>query len=153
VHCAPTIFECARRLHTGCMKLNIRQAAEHSGVSVHTLRYYERIGLLDGVGRSSSGYREYDDRALGCIRFMTMLRETGMGIQQMLEFTELERSGAASFGTRYHLLQSHRAGLMAHMARLQGHMRYLDEKVEYFWKLEQREQGKRVDVPVVSSSV
>ena len=45
------------------------------------------------------------------------------------------------------------AGLMSHMAKLQEHMRYLDQKVEYFWKLEQREQAKRVDVQVVSPSV
>ncbi len=133
--------------------LNIQQAAQHSSVSVHTLRYYERIGLLDNVGRTSSGYREYDDHALDCIRFMTMLRETGMDIQQMLEFTDLERSGATSFGTRYRLLPSHRAGLMSHMAKLQEQMQYLDQKVEYFWKLEQREQAKRVDVQVVSPSV
>jgi DNA-binding transcriptional MerR regulator len=120
--------------------LNIQQAAHRNKISVHTLRYYERIGLLEGVERTSSGYREYDERALGRIRFLTMLRDTGMSIQQMLEFTDLERSGAASFGNRYRLLQAHRAELMNRMARLQEHLKYLDEKVEYYWALEQRQR-------------
>jgi DNA-binding transcriptional MerR regulator len=120
--------------------LNIQEAAAQAGVSAHTLRYYERVGLLEGVSRTGSGYREYDDRAMARIRFLTMLRETGMGIQQMLEFTRLERSGAASFGNRYRLLQTHRSELMQRMARLQEHLRYLDEKVEYYWALEQRQQ-------------
>lgn len=124
--------------------LNIQQAARKSGVSVHTLRYYERIGLLEGVTRTPSGYREYDERALGRIRFLTMLRDTGMSIQQMLEFTDLERSGEASFGSRYRLLQAHRAELMERKARLQDHLKYLDEKVEYYWALEQRQQVKQV---------
>ena len=122
--------------------LNIQQAAERTGVSPHTLRYYERIGLLEGVKRTGSNYREYDDRALERVGFLTMLRHTGMSIQQMLEFTELERSGAASFGSRYRLLQAHRAELMGRMARLQEHMKYLDAKVEYYWALEQREREK-----------
>ena len=140
------IFECARRLHTEGMTevLNIQQAAQQSGVSPHTLRYYERIGLLEGVHRTASGYREYDQRALDRIRFLTCLRNTGMSIQQMLEFTDLERSGEASFGNRYRLLQAHRAELMTRMAQLQEHLKYLDEKVEYYWRLEQRQQAKKV---------
>jgi DNA-binding transcriptional MerR regulator len=146
---AASIFECAQRLHTEGMTnmaevLNIQQAAQLSGVSAHTLRYYERIGLLEGVQRTASGYREYDQSALGRIRFLTMLRDTGMSIQQMLEFTALERSGEASFGNRYRLLQAHRAELMTRMARLQEHLKYLDEKVEYYWRLEQRQLKKVV---------
>ena len=133
--------------HLNIRHLNIQEAAHQSGVSVHTLRYYERIGLLEGVGRTQSGYREYDERALGRVRFLSMLRDTGMSIQQMLEFTELERSGAASFGSRYRLLQAHRSELMQRMARLQEHMKYLDEKVEYYWGLEQRQQAKKIPSP------
>jgi DNA-binding transcriptional MerR regulator len=120
--------------------LNIQEAAQHSGVSVHTLRYYERIGLLDHIERTSSGYREYDDRALARVRFLNMLRKTGMSIQQMLEFTALERSGAASFGSRYRLLQTHRAKLMDSISELQTHLKYLDEKVDYYWGLEERQK-------------
>jgi DNA-binding transcriptional MerR regulator len=121
--------------------LNIQEAAQHSGVSVHTLRYYERIGLLEQIERTSSGYREYDDRALGRIRFLNMLRRTGMSTQQMLEFTALERSGAVSFGSRYRLLQAHRARLMESISELQTHLKYLDEKVDYYWGLEERQKN------------
>lgn len=118
----------------------IQEAARLSGVTVHTLRYYERVGLLAPVGRSGSGYRLYTEGDLGRVRFLTMLRRTGMPIAQMLAFSELERQGQASFGARYALLERHRAELMARMAELQRHLSYLDEKVRYYWNLEQRQR-------------
>lgn len=121
-------------------RFTIQEAALRSGVSVHTLRYYERIGLLEAVDRSDSGHRAYTPQDLGRLRFLTMLRRTGMSIQQMLAFAELERHGNATFGARYELLEQHRVQLMARMAELQQHLTYLDEKVRYFWALEQRQQ-------------
>jgi hypothetical protein len=54
----------------------IEEAAERTGISAHTLRYYERIGLLEPVGRASSGHRRYGPNDLGSIEFLTLLRQT-----------------------------------------------------------------------------
>lgn len=121
----------------------IQEAAQHSGVTVHTLRYDERVGLLAPVGRSGSGYRQYTAPDLARVRFLTMLRATGMSVQQMQSFTALERQDQASFGPRYQLLEAHRQGLMARMADLQRHLGHLDEKVRHYWELEQRQQREK----------
>nr|WP_281378311.1 MerR family DNA-binding protein [Deinococcus budaensis] len=77
---------------------------------------------------------------LGRVRFLTMLRRTGMPIEQMRAFVALEREGQASFGARYELLAAHRQDLMARLAELEGHLTYLDEKVRSYWELEQRRE-------------
>ena len=62
--------------------MTISEAAEASGLTAHTLRYYERAGLLDPVGREAGGRRRYSDRDLSRIAFLTKLRATGMPIEQ-----------------------------------------------------------------------
>lgn len=122
---------------------SIQEAAERCGVSAHTLRYYERIGLLARVERTLGGHRAYTQRDVSRVRFLTMLRRTGMSIAQMQAFVRLEGLGEASFGARFELLRQHREQLTARMAELQHHLRYLDEKVRYYQALEERERVKR----------
>jgi DNA-binding transcriptional MerR regulator len=73
--------------------LTISDAARASGVSAHTLRYYERAGLLDPVDRAASGHRRYAEEDLARIQFLTKLRSTGMPIRQIREYAELMRGG------------------------------------------------------------
>ena len=73
--------------------LTIQQVAERTGLSAHTLRYYERAGLLDPVGRAESGRRRYAAANLAWLDFLTRLRATGMPIRQMQEFAALRRRG------------------------------------------------------------
>jgi DNA-binding transcriptional MerR regulator len=63
--------------------LPIREVAARSGVSVHTLRYYERVGLVPKVDRSSSGYRLYPVEAVRRVRFVRILRSLGFGIREL----------------------------------------------------------------------
>jgi hypothetical protein len=58
-------------------QLTISEVAERTGLTRHTLRYYERDGLMLGVGRASSGHRRYSERDLGWIELITKLRATG----------------------------------------------------------------------------
>lgn len=78
----------------------IGEAAELTGTGVHALRYYERVGLLRPVRRAENGHRCYGEEDLGWVRFLTLLRDTGMPIRRMLAFVELEREGEASRGAR-----------------------------------------------------
>jgi DNA-binding transcriptional MerR regulator len=65
-------------------ELTISDAARHAGVSAHTLRYYERAGLLARVERAGSGHRRYDEADLRWIGFLMNLRSTGM-VQESLD--------------------------------------------------------------------
>ena len=80
------------------------QAAEQSGFSLDTLRYYERIGLLDGIDRAPSGHRRFRDDDLEWLGVLRCLRDTGMPIAQMRRYAELARGGQATLAERMNLL-------------------------------------------------
>ncbi|MGW5359841.1 MerR family transcriptional regulator [Actinopolymorpha pittospori] len=83
------------------------QAADKTGFSIDTLRYYERIGLLDPVGRSASGQRRFNDDDLNWLHLLRCLRETEMPLTDMLRFAELCRRGDESIPDRISLLEAH----------------------------------------------
>jgi DNA-binding transcriptional MerR regulator len=109
--------------------LTIQEVAEYSGLSVHTLRYYEKIGLLDPVGRAGSGHRRYDASDLSWLAFLIRLRSTGMSIQQMLNFAALRRQGPSSTPQRLALLEEHRQQVQAHIQELEGHLAVIEKKI------------------------
>jgi len=88
--------------------LTIEQASKLTGLSAHTLRYYERIALLSPVGRATNGHRRYSQRDLERIRFLTYLRLTGMHLEQLKAYTALLEQGEAGIPGRIALLQGHR---------------------------------------------
>lgn len=110
----------------------IEEAAERTGVSRHTLRYYERIGLLAPVGRGAGGHRRYTDADLGAIFFLTLLRDTGMSIRDMQRFVELTRSGEETIADRVEVLARHRAELVARLDLLGRHLKALDKKIGFY---------------------
>ncbi|OLF13780.1 MerR family transcriptional regulator [Actinophytocola xinjiangensis] len=83
------------------------QVAEQTGFSLDTLRYYERIGLLDGIERDSGGRRVFDDNDLNWLRILRCLRDTGMPISRMVRYAELARGGDETIAERLALLEEH----------------------------------------------
>lgn len=118
----------------------IERAAAETGVSAHTLRYYERIGLLARVDRGASGHRRYTDDDLGGIRFLTMLRATGMSIREMTEFIELTRAGDHTIPLRVAALERHREALRVRMEADREHLAALDRKIGIYTALVARER-------------
>ena len=109
--------------------LTIAQMSEATGVSAHTLRYYERATLIGPVARSSGNQRQYSAADVEWVRFLLRLRETGMPIAQMREYALLRAQGPATTAARLRLLEAHQAGLREQIARLRAHDRALAEKI------------------------
>jgi DNA-binding transcriptional MerR regulator len=112
--------------------LTIQQAAELSGLSEHTLRYYERIGLLRGVGRASNGHRRYGEADINRITFLNKLRATGMGIQQMKAFNDLFLQGDNTMSQRRFLLEQHRLEVQARIEELQHNLDVILYKIALY---------------------
>jgi DNA-binding transcriptional MerR regulator len=112
--------------------LTISGAARASGVSAHTLRYYERAGLLDPVDRAASGHRRYAEEDLARIQFLTKLRSTGMPIRQIREYAELMRRGDGTHEARLALLEAHRDAVRAHLAETERNLELIDYKIGYY---------------------
>jgi DNA-binding transcriptional MerR regulator len=120
----------------------ITDTAELTGLSAHTLRYYERIGLLDSVDRDNGGRRRFHDSDLAWLAFLMRLRTTGMPIRDMKEFAELRRRGEESVPERLDLLCRHRDNVRRRMAELTECLEALEEKIEHYRKLASSRSGR-----------
>ncbi|WP_454227917.1 MerR family transcriptional regulator [Propioniciclava flava] len=109
--------------------LTVAQMSEATGVSAHTLRYYERAELIRPVGRSSGNQRRYSAADVEWVRFLLRLRETGMRITQMREYAVLREQGPVTTEARLRLLEVHQTGLREQIARLRAHEKALAEKI------------------------
>ena len=108
----------------------IQEVCEKTGLSPHTLRYYEKEGLLTGVSRSRGGFRQYSDEDLEGLGLICCLKNTGMSLQEIARFVQLTHEGEHTLKQRVELLREHRESVIARMAEMQ---RYLDKVT---WKLD-----------------
>lgn len=117
-------------LHEG---LSISDAAAATGLTTHTLRYYERAGLmLTPIDRASSTHRRYSDADIGWVQFLTRLRSTGMPIATIRAYTELVRAGEATVDDRLELLLRHRIGVLAQLEEITASLAAIDYKIAVY---------------------
>jgi len=109
--------------------MKIGELAQRSGLSAHTIRYYERIGLLPYADRDRSSHRDYDASILVWIDFLARLKTTGMPIRDMLRYAALREQGTGTQAERRDLLERHRDRVRAHLADLNACLLVLDTKI------------------------
>lgn len=107
------------------------QVVEKTGFSLDTLRYYEKIGLLESIGRTSGGRRQYDDDDVGWLEMLRCLRDTGMPIARMLEFAELTRDDA-TVADRIALLEEHDRDVEERIETLLRQRKHVRGKIAYY---------------------
>lgn len=113
--------------------LSIAEAARRTGVSVHTLRYYERAGLVvTTVDRNTAGRRRYRQQDLYWITICTKLRATGMPIRTIRRYAQLVSAGPGNEQERLALMESHRAEVTAKLAELQENLELIDHKIDVY---------------------
>ncbi|NJC72832.1 MerR family transcriptional regulator [Planosporangium thailandense] len=108
------------------------EAAERSGFSLDTLRYYERIGLLTSVRRTAGGQRVFTDDDLSWLGILRCLRDTGMPIARMCRYAELSRGGEETMPERLALLAEHDRAVERQIARLRAQQEHIREKIRYY---------------------
>jgi len=113
-------------------ELSVAEAAEASGLSAHTLRYYERAGLLDQVDRNGSGHRRYSESDLSRIEFLTKLRSTGMPIREIRRYAELMKGGEATNEQRLALLERHREAVLAELEATARNLELIEYKINFY---------------------
>jgi DNA-binding transcriptional MerR regulator len=110
--------------------VSIAEAARRTGVSVHTLRYYERAGLVvTTVERTDGGRRRYQQQDLYWITICTKLRATGMPIKTIRRYAQLVSAGPGNEQERLALLEAHRADVTAKLVELQENLKLIDHKI------------------------
>jgi DNA-binding transcriptional MerR regulator len=113
------------------LALSIAEVAERTGVTAHTLRYYERIGLVS-VPRDEVGRRVYTADEIGRVLFITRLRQTAMPIRQIQDYFRLVAEGPGTEPQRLALLERHRADVQARMRELQSALEAVEYKIAVY---------------------
>jgi len=116
-------------------KLTIQEVSEATGLSAHTLRYYERIGLIHPIEREENTRRLYTDDDLGWIDFLLKLRATGMSIKDMQKYAELQRQGDLTLPDRVEMLKSLQSKVEARMNELDEHLKLICYKIEIYQQI------------------
>ena len=111
--------------------LTIAEAAERTGVSAHTLRYYERLGLVEPE-RDDNDRRRYRQPHLDRIRFLACMRNSQMPIADLVRYVELVADGPATEPQRLALLQAHRDQILERQRALHDALFVVDLKIEVY---------------------
>ncbi|UGT64589.1 MerR family transcriptional regulator [Nocardia asteroides] len=113
-------------------RYSIGEAAERSGLSRDTLRWYERIGLLSSVGRDHTGKRRFTERDLDWLQLIGRLRTTGMSVADMVRYAELVRAGESTIPERLAIFRRTRADAITRISELSQTVAVLDYKIELY---------------------
>ncbi|MFA9395157.1 MAG: MerR family transcriptional regulator [Halodesulfovibrio sp.] len=112
--------------------MNIKDFSKATSLSPHTIRYYEKIGLLKNIERNASGHRIFSKNNLLWMEFITRLKETGMPLKQILIYAELRDQGEHTATSRMQLLQQHAQALEERLTQEALHLTKLKEKIAYY---------------------
>jgi DNA-binding transcriptional MerR regulator len=113
-------------------RYTISEVEARTGLTQHTLRWYERIGLMPHVDRSHTGQRRFTERDLSWLAFVGKLRLTGMPVADMVRYAELVREGDHTHAERQALLEATRRDVVNRIAELQDTLAVLDLKINHY---------------------
>lgn len=116
--------------------MQISEVAQQTGLSIDTLRFYEKIGLIDPPPRDGAGRRDYGPETLSWIRFLDQLNATGMKQADRVRYAELRRRGDETLTERRQMLEAHREVIRDKLVQLKETEALMDRKVALYQKLE-----------------
>jgi DNA-binding transcriptional MerR regulator len=126
---------------------NIQTMAVRCGMTAHTLRYYERVGLIQPVRRGQNGHRRYSDQDGEWLKFLKSMRATHMSIREMKQYAELREGGNNRVDEQRKILENHRLSLETRIADLQNAQALLTHRIEQISKLDETEAGTVSESP------
>ena len=112
--------------------MKIAEVSERDSISADTLRYYERIGLIQPVNRNESGVRDYNENDLRRVEFIKCMRSAGLPIDALIEYVGLVQRGDNTIEARKEILKEQRELLMARMQEMQKTLDLLDYKISVY---------------------
>ncbi len=127
-------------METTHTNLTIQEAAEVTGLTVHTLRYYERIGLLMPIGRAANGHRRYSQQEITLIKTLNKWRQTGMPLVDIQYYVKLIQEGDTTATQRRELLEAHRKTVVDQIEELEATLRLIDYKIQNYSDIEQQQE-------------
>ena len=112
--------------------MKIAEVSERYGISLDTLRYYERIGLIPAINRNKSGIREYSEIDLKRLEFIKCMRSAGLPVEVLTEYIKLVQQGDQTIEARKEILKEQRELLVSRMKEMQKTLDLLDYKIRVY---------------------
>ncbi len=112
--------------------MTIKEVSEKYNLSQDTLRYYERVGMIPPVTRTSGGIRNYTPEDLGWVELALCMRSAGLPVEAMIEYVKLSQMGDATFAARLQLLQEQKEALLAQRRQIDATLERLDYKISRY---------------------
>jgi MerR family transcriptional regulator, aldehyde-responsive regulator len=112
--------------------MKIAEVSETYGLSVDTLRYYERVGLIPPVNRNESGIRDYNELDLRRVEFIKCMRSAGLPVEVLTEYMGLVHQGDETIEARKEILIEQRDVLVAKINEMQKTLDLLNSKIEVY---------------------
>lgn len=112
--------------------MTIKEVSEKYGISTDTLRYYERVGMLPPVNRTSGGIRDYADSDLSWIELILCLRNAGLPIEAIIEYVKLFQEGDGTIEARLQLLNEQRKTLLSQKDQIEAALSRLNYKISRY---------------------
>ncbi|MBQ8599474.1 MAG: MerR family transcriptional regulator [Oscillospiraceae bacterium] len=112
--------------------MTIKQVSERYNISVDTLRYYERVGMIPPVNRTASGIRDYQQEDLKWVELAVCMRGAGLPVETMIEYVRLYHLGDSTIPDRLQLLEDQRTVLLEQRRQIDETIERLDSKISYY---------------------
>lgn len=122
--------------------ITVGELSRLTGLSTHTIRFYETKGVLRPANRASNEHRRYNHADVQWLEFVLRLKQTGMPLAEIRDYAEQRAAGDASLQIRMHMLEQHQDRLKARIAELSACARLLDEKMKTYRRAILRQKGK-----------
>lgn len=112
--------------------MNIKRFSKLTEISSHTLRYYEKIGLILNVARNSKGHRDYSEKDVAWVEFLKRLKATGMPLNIMKTFADLRYKGDTTINDRLQILENHHQKITENIETLLKHKNKIADKIKIY---------------------
>ena len=112
--------------------MKIAEVSQHYGISIDTLRYYERIGLIPPVNRNGSGIRDYSELDIRRVEFIKCMRGAGLPIEVLIDYMELVQRGDRTIEARREILREQRDLLVERIQEMQQTLDLLNHKIQVY---------------------
>ena len=126
--------------------MKIAEVSEQYGISLDTLRYYERIGLIPPVTRNESGLRDYNELDVRRVEFVKCMRSAGLPIEVLIEYIGLVQRGDQTIEARKDILVEQRQLLISRMEQMQKTLDILNHKIEVYEKAVLKNEKEMIPV-------
>ena len=112
--------------------MNIKQFSELTQVSAHTLRYYEKIGLLKQVSRTANGHRSFTEKDIDWVGFIKRLKNMGMELKKIQQYADLREQGGSTSEQRKKLLEEHVLVVEKRIEIEALNLKKIKQKIQYY---------------------